>query len=144
MTCWTGVNFLAFFRWVRRQTQSASYARSFFSPFPSRVTSASRSRHALKMSTAENVRKLFFEQRACPGLNSLRYLRKLRKFVTIVNFRKICSSCWALVISGNTWKGRGIFMLYTRIPISRAPSFSNLPITRTSCRFSWICFTDTL
>ena len=29
---------------------------------------------------------------------------------------------------------------YSRIPISRNLGFSNLPITRTSCRFPWICF----
>ena len=33
---------------------------------------------------------------------------------------------------------------YSRIPISRTLGFSNLPITRTGCRFPCICFTLTL
>ena len=33
---------------------------------------------------------------------------------------------------------------YSRILISRTLGFSNLPITRASCRFPWICFTLTV
>ena len=34
--------------------------------------------------------------------------------------------------------------IYNRLPIFRTLCISNLPITRTNCRFSWICFPLTL
>ena len=52
------------------------------------------------------------QQEICPGLHSSTKFTKPTEIRNYCNFRKIRSSCWALVISGNTLKERGIFLLY--------------------------------